>query len=535
VTLDYTPGTNQLSATSQAGDTTSYTYLPSGLLHTRAPAGGNGGLTFDYLPASALTATADVTGGDSLSFGYDANGYRRVKRVGSTGPSLYVHAGGPGPMVTVDASGTPTAWIYGVNGLVAMARGGHRYSVVTDYLGSPRLVLDDAGALTAAYSFDALGRSVLAHEPQPGFLPYLFTGQELDSELGLYAFPARLYDPALGRFLAPDATGQYASPYVYVGNQPSMLVDPTGQLSTLAEAGIELGLALLLVAAIAVTGGAAATLVPAAMAAEGTAAAMLAGAGIGAAGGAVMGAAGRGLMYSLETPPGQWDPKDFGESVWIGAVAGAVGGAISGGIAGGFVSPAAGAAADLGEDVASQAPAATEDTPLIRPSAPSGGSDDIDEVAPGRGGQDGSNAQVQGPGSSQESLPAPAQPASRAAQAWANMRPQLLPNAVAGIVGGAAQGATKAALTNVVDHTPFELEQFLFAVAQYAAFGAATSMLGAAFGGADQAYGWSTSLKTAYQLDAYVLAPAIGLTLMASGLAYGGFVAYTSLTQPASR
>ena len=56
------------------------------------------------------------------------------------------------------------------------------------------------------------------------------TGQEFDTELGLYNYRARFYDPRLGRFYATDPAGQFASPYLYAGNNPINMVDPDGEL-----------------------------------------------------------------------------------------------------------------------------------------------------------------------------------------------------------------------------------------------------------------------------------------------------------------
>ena len=41
----------------------------------------------------------------------------------------------------------------------------------------------------------------------------------------------RVYDPGYGRWLSPDPAGASASPYVYAGDDPETLVDPTGALS----------------------------------------------------------------------------------------------------------------------------------------------------------------------------------------------------------------------------------------------------------------------------------------------------------------
>ncbi len=61
---------------------------------------------------------------------------------------------------------------------------------------------------------------------------YGYQGQyaERDKETGWNAFELRMYDPARGRWLSPDPYGQYASPYMGMGNMPHMGTDPDGGL-----------------------------------------------------------------------------------------------------------------------------------------------------------------------------------------------------------------------------------------------------------------------------------------------------------------
>ena len=84
---------------------------------------------------------------------------------------------------------------------------------------------------TYAYEpFGSLRREQRSGDSAPtNFLK--FTGEYLDPT-GLYHLRARQYDPASGRFTAPDpvsprvgepADGQY----VYVANRPTLLVDPS--------------------------------------------------------------------------------------------------------------------------------------------------------------------------------------------------------------------------------------------------------------------------------------------------------------------
>ncbi len=65
---------------------------------------------------------------------------------------------------------------------------------------------------------------------------FRFTGAYLDTVTGLYHLRARQYYPATGRFLtvdpvSPAISDPYVGSYVYVGNNPVNLVDPSGRES----------------------------------------------------------------------------------------------------------------------------------------------------------------------------------------------------------------------------------------------------------------------------------------------------------------
>jgi hypothetical protein len=47
------------------------------------------------------------------------------------------------------------------------------------------------------------------------------------------AFQLRLWDGRIGRWLSPDPYGQYASPYLGMGNNPIVMIDPDGGYSWL--------------------------------------------------------------------------------------------------------------------------------------------------------------------------------------------------------------------------------------------------------------------------------------------------------------
>ncbi|MCP4361917.1 MAG: hypothetical protein GY796_28225, partial [Chloroflexi bacterium] len=69
--------------------------------------------------------------------------------------------------------------------------------------------------------------------------PYLFTGRRYDPESGNYYYRARIYSPALGRFLSTDPLGYAAGDanlYRYTFNNPANLTDPTGEFVPLIAA-----------------------------------------------------------------------------------------------------------------------------------------------------------------------------------------------------------------------------------------------------------------------------------------------------------
>ncbi|MGH9933458.1 MAG: RHS repeat-associated core domain-containing protein, partial [Pyrinomonadaceae bacterium] len=120
--------------------------------------------------------------------------------------------------------------------------------LVTDQLGTPRLIFDKTGSLAATKRHDYLpfGEELAAgtggRTPQQGYVGdstrQKFTQKERDNETGLDYFLARYYSSTQGRFTSPDPvyfqTDMTTDPqrfnlYEYARNNPLKFIDPEGE------------------------------------------------------------------------------------------------------------------------------------------------------------------------------------------------------------------------------------------------------------------------------------------------------------------
>lgn len=60
---------------------------------------------------------------------------------------------------------------------------------------------------------------------------YLYQGKEFVNETGWHDFHARQYDATLGRWFAIDPQDQFSSPFLSMGNNPVLMVDPDGEFA----------------------------------------------------------------------------------------------------------------------------------------------------------------------------------------------------------------------------------------------------------------------------------------------------------------
>jgi large repetitive protein len=270
---DYTftcaSGSDCLVTAEFAGIEASFRYSPDGWLtqgYQRA---------VEHDLCLGLATNIDVTGSvpNQVRFGYGGQSQRVLKQVTGSTPTTCISFFGIGqtPVASLQ-DGTWQASVIGPTGLVAVVTTrGNRYFPLRDFQQTVWGLVDEQNLLAAQYNYFAFGGPLGASGPAASLLGYRFMGQLFDPETGLYNFKARLYDPLLRRFYSPDSAHQFASPYIFAGNDPLSAVDPSGNISVWAQVGIGLAMVALAVAGIAisvVTGGAASPAVAAAQTAS---------------------------------------------------------------------------------------------------------------------------------------------------------------------------------------------------------------------------------------------------------------------------
>ena len=286
------------------------------------------GKSFSYDRATA-TCTAISAGGNCIRIGYGGSQQRVLKQIvaGAGDSRVYFTGAGLVPVATL-AGGAWAVGVQGPAGLLAYVSD-RTYFPLADVTGSIWAVVDDRSVIgTSTYlPFGEAGRST----GSPERIPYRYQGQEWDDEVGLYNFRARMYDPVLRRFLAPDPRRQFVSPYVFAADAPLTVVDPTGQL---AQWAVTASMVTLIVVGAALTvatmgGGAeigalmmaeAGALEAGAAAAEGAA---VVSSGVATAGSVAMGVTGSALLSAgLE---GRSYQRSAGDDATLGGLAKAVG------------------------------------------------------------------------------------------------------------------------------------------------------------------------------------------------------------------
>jgi RHS repeat-associated protein len=195
----------------------------------------NGNLTNDGVNTyqwDARNRLVGISGGTTATFAYDALGRRTNKVIGSlTSQFLY-----DGNDIAAEIGGSAVGAQYlrslSIDEPFVRQTGNGTESYHTDALGSSLVLSNAQGAPGTTYNYEPFGKTTITGTSVNGFQ---YTGRENDGS-GLYYYRARYYQPRLQRFIAEDPIGFLGGDvnlYGYVGQNPVLMTDPSGQTPVL--------------------------------------------------------------------------------------------------------------------------------------------------------------------------------------------------------------------------------------------------------------------------------------------------------------
>jgi RHS repeat-associated protein len=212
-----------------AWNSNAYTYGNNGELSTKVV--GSTTTTYVYDVLGGLISVSDGT--NTYTYQHDGFHRRESKTLNSTLQRRYLYRKSQ-LLAELDGSGAmATRFVYGSRSNVPdyILVGTTDYRIITDHLGSPRLVVNSGtGTVAQQIEYNEFGK--VLSDTSPGFQPFGFAGGIYESATGLVRFGARDYDPETGRWTSKDPIlfgGGDTNLYGYVLNDPINLTDISGQ------------------------------------------------------------------------------------------------------------------------------------------------------------------------------------------------------------------------------------------------------------------------------------------------------------------
>ena len=207
-----------------------FTYSANGELLTKMD--GTGATSYQYDVLGNLLSVLSPNG-TLIEYVVDGANRRVGKKVNGVLVQGWLYSSQLAPIAELDGAGNVVSvFVYGAKANIPdyVIKNGVSYRIISDHLGSPRLVVDStSGTIIQKMDFDEFGIVVL--DSNPGFIPFGFAGGLYDRDTGLVRFGARDYEAQSGRWTSKDPIrfqGGDTNLYGYVLGDTVNFVDGDG-------------------------------------------------------------------------------------------------------------------------------------------------------------------------------------------------------------------------------------------------------------------------------------------------------------------
>jgi RHS repeat-associated protein len=202
---------------------TQYLYTSNGELSKKIDGADTTRYAYDYF---GNLISVSMPNGDQIDYIIDGQNRRIGKKLNGVIVKKWIYSGQLSPVAELDSAGNVTAQFVGNY----MIKSGNTYQLITDHLGSVRLVVNVAiGDVAQQIDYDEFGN--VTQNTNPDFQPFGYAHGLYDTQTELVRFGARDYDARSGRWTCKDPIGfggGVSNMFEYCLNDPVNNFDPSG-------------------------------------------------------------------------------------------------------------------------------------------------------------------------------------------------------------------------------------------------------------------------------------------------------------------